>query len=941
MPSASRKAAAPPVTARSTMFPRPPLPEFRHEFQNRANNPKATTRCSRHTSLTRRPRHAAPARRLSSEGGFAPMHDDNVAPSSAGKKKNKMPRADRPGADSREDDAGMRVSVTWERVNPDARAPMSDIDNVNLPAVTPASPAKLPPLRDAPAPPPPVAVAASVARASAMDLDETPVTGAPDKDFETLLREQLAKEERGGVGGGSKHAKTPPGATPRSASARKFLRKGARMERTTPPAAKHGSAAAKHGSKPRAALGSKATSKPSRRTGTSSYAFDDSEPVDVETEPAPAERGDASDGHPMSREENEAAELAEFEALERELAVDPGPARATSSFVPAAQKAAGGKKSAVRVAAARASTSAGGFKKVSAASTPPDDDDDASDESDGFAVEDHFGGASRRTAGSARTAASAPPVAFDDDEEFSDDEETAIPIGESSYANYPEDDHFRRADDDDRVKPRTSKTDHAAAASDALASSKPGDGAPALIQSLFYGNERRPGSRVGSRVTTHTTDAANAGKKTAPAKSRDAEGAMAKAEAAMADATEAKAAADDAAARVRRERDRLERDKSSFAQEKRAAARERQTWEKQRADANAAMAQEREEIKADAERLRRDRQRLERDSKRVLSALPTKKERTEIEDLREKLARAREDQRAKDTKQRHTVDRLRAQIVDLQTEVAELKGEKRRLEQQILDGGKEAKYGQVEEEEEEEEEEAEFERKRRELREREAEEEERAERRREREQKMREDRERELELDRERELRERRKAEKAEKEKAETEARRAEKAAAAAASASAGGVTAAEAAAACGLPSVHDPAPRVGPPPSSDHHRGGADEIAHDDGRVERVLPGGRRVVRFANGTLKDISPSAGGPISTVYFTNGDVKRTHPGGRVEYFYREVDTWHTTHPGGIEVYHFPSGQTEAHGPDGYKEILFPDGLLRKVHADGREEDEVLN
>ena len=44
--------------------------------------------------------------------------------------------------------------------------------------------------------------------------------------------------------------------------------------------------------------------------------------------------------------------------------------------------------------------------------------------------------------------------------------------------------------------------------------------------------------------------------------------------------------------------------------------------------------------------------------------------------------------------------------------------------------------------------------------------------------------------------------------------------------------------------------------------------------------------------------------------TDGDVKRTHPGGRVEYFYREVDTWHTTHPGGVEVYHFPSGQTEA-------------------------------
>jgi hypothetical protein len=28
--------------------------------------------------------------------------------------------------------------------------------------------------------------------------------------------------------------------------------------------------------------------------------------------------------------------------------------------------------------------------------------------------------------------------------------------------------------------------------------------------------------------------------------------------------------------------------------------------------------------------------------------------------------------------------------------------------------------------------------------------------------------------------------------------------------------------------------------------------------------------------------------------------RYNPGGRVEYFYREVDTWHTTHPGGVEV-----------------------------------------
>ena len=159
------------------------------------------------------------------------------------------------------------------------------------------------------------------------------------------------------------------------------------------------------------------------------------------------------------------------------------------------------------------------------------------------------------------------------------------------------------------------------------------------------------------------------------------------------------------------------------------------------------------------------------------------------------------------------------------------------------------------------------------------------------------------------------------------------------------GVSAIEAAAAHRVPSVRDAPPRVGPPPAAADGAGagaglGAFESRrHEDGRVERVsIETGRRVVTFANGTVKDVTPSAEGAISTVYFTNGDVKRAHPGGRVEYFYKEVDTWHTTHPEGVEVYHFPSGQTEAHGADGRKEILFPDGLLRRVFPDGREEDE---
>jgi hypothetical protein len=48
---------------------------------------------------------------------------------------------------------------------------------------------------------------------------------------------------------------------------------------------------------------------------------------------------------------------------------------------------------------------------------------------------------------------------------------------------------------------------------------------------------------------------------------------------------------------------------------------------------------------------------------------------------------------------------------------------------------------------------------------------------------------------------------------------------------------------------------------------------------------------------------------------------------------QVSTWHTTHAGGVEVFHFPSGQREAHHPGGMKEILFPDGVARRVTPDG--------
>ena len=65
----------------------------------------------------------------------------------------------------------------------------------------------------------------------------------------------------------------------------------------------------------------------------------------------------------------------------------------------------------------------------------------------------------------------------------------------------------------------------------------------------------------------------------------------------------------------------------------------------------------------------------------------------------------------------------------------------------------------------------------------------------------------------------------------------------------------------------------------------------------EEVYPDGRRKVTFANGTTKYLLPDG---LSMVTFANGDIKKQLPCGTVEYFYKEVDTWHTTLPSRIEV-----------------------------------------
>ena len=55
--------------------------------------------------------------------------------------------------------------------------------------------------------------------------------------------------------------------------------------------------------------------------------------------------------------------------------------------------------------------------------------------------------------------------------------------------------------------------------------------------------------------------------------------------------------------------------------------------------------------------------------------------------------------------------------------------------------------------------------------------------------------------------------------------------------------------------------------------------------------------MRFANGTIKQIQPDG---QTIVQFANGDVKKQMPCGKVDYYYKQVDTWHTTLPSGVEV-----------------------------------------
>ncbi|XP_063161872.1 centromere protein J [Candoia aspera] len=120
---------------------------------------------------------------------------------------------------------------------------------------------------------------------------------------------------------------------------------------------------------------------------------------------------------------------------------------------------------------------------------------------------------------------------------------------------------------------------------------------------------------------------------------------------------------------------------------------------------------------------------------------------------------------------------------------------------------------------------------------------------------------------------------------------------------------------------------------SSDSEEEVEREASHPDGKVEKVLKNGCHLIIFPNGTRKEVS--CDGKTTTVTFFNGDVKQVLEDQRVIYYYADAKTTHTTYPTGLEILHFSNGQTEKHFPDGKKEIIFPDQTIKNVFRDGRE------
>ncbi|KAM6906727.1 centrosomal P4.1-associated protein [Lycodopsis pacificus] len=102
---------------------------------------------------------------------------------------------------------------------------------------------------------------------------------------------------------------------------------------------------------------------------------------------------------------------------------------------------------------------------------------------------------------------------------------------------------------------------------------------------------------------------------------------------------------------------------------------------------------------------------------------------------------------------------------------------------------------------------------------------------------------------------------------------------------------------------------------------------------MEQLVSNGCGLVTQTDWTRK--VTSADQKTKTVTFLNGDVKHILEDGKVVYYYAASQTTHTSHPSGLEVFHFPNKQIEKRHPGGKREILFPDQTIKYLEPDGSE------
>lgn len=89
--------------------------------------------------------------------------------------------------------------------------------------------------------------------------------------------------------------------------------------------------------------------------------------------------------------------------------------------------------------------------------------------------------------------------------------------------------------------------------------------------------------------------------------------------------------------------------------------------------------------------------------------------------------------------------------------------------------------------------------------------------------------------------------------------------------------------------------------------------LSHQAMRQEEILADGTTLIKYRNGTTKQVFPDG---KSIVQFVNGDTKTTTklflPSTGMEelivvYYYAQANTTHTTYADGLQVYEFPNGQ----------------------------------